>query len=82
MEGIAELLRQTAMTLDMNVDKIVPSAEMMKAKAIEAQAIQQAQMQQEMAQQSGQAQAGGTPPAPPEGQNLMDGVPVTNRFSQ
>jgi len=82
MEGIAELLRQTAMTLDMNVDKIVPSAEMMKAKAIEAQAIQQAQMQQEMAQQSGQAQAGGTPPAPPEGQNLMDGAPVTNRFSQ
>jgi hypothetical protein len=82
MEGIAELLRQTAMTLDMNVDKIVPSAEIMKAKAAEAAQQQQAMMAQEMAQQSGQAQAGGTPPAPPEGQNLMDGSPVVNRFSQ
>jgi hypothetical protein len=83
MEGIAELLRQTAMTLDMNVDKIVPTAEIMKAKVLEAQQIQQAQqMQMQMAQQNGQAQSGGTPPAAPGGQNLMDGSPVTNRFSQ
>jgi hypothetical protein len=84
MEGIAELLRQTAMTLDMNVDKIVPSVETMKAKAVaaEAAAAQQQMMSQEMAQQNGQAQAGGTPPAAPGGQNLMDGSPVVNRFSQ
>jgi len=82
MEGIAELLRQTAMTLDMNVDKIVPSVEIMKAKAAQAAQQQQAMMAQEMAQQNGQAQAGGTPPAAPGGQNLMDGSPVVNRFSQ
>jgi hypothetical protein len=69
----------------MNVDKIVPSVEIMKAKAAQAaQAAQQQQamMAQEMAQQNGQAQAGGTPPAAPGGQNLMDGSPVVNRFSQ
>jgi hypothetical protein len=45
MEGIAELLRQAAGTLDMNVDKIVPSPEQMKIKEAQAQAMQQAQQQ-------------------------------------
>ena len=80
LEGVAELLRQAAKTLDMNPDDIVPSKEMMKLKEIQAQQVQQAAMAQEQAQQNGQAQAGGTPPAPSEGANLMDGSPVQNRF--
>lgn len=83
IEGIAELLRQAAGTLDMNVDKIVPSAEIMKQRQMEQeQAAQAQQLQAQQAQQNGQAQAGGTPPAPPGGQNLMDGTPVINRLGQ
>jgi hypothetical protein len=83
MEGIAELLRQAAGTLDMNVDKIVPSPEQMKVK--QAEANQQLAMQQaaEMSgQQQGNPQQGGTPMAAPEGAQLMNGAPVTDRFSQ
>ena len=81
MEGIAELLRQAASTLDMNVDKIVPSPEVMKQRQQEM-VQQQQQMMLEQQQQNGQAQAGGTPPAAPGGQNLMNGAPVVNRFEQ
>jgi nitrogenase molybdenum-iron protein alpha/beta subunit len=86
MEGIAELLRQAAKTLDMNVDEIVPSEYIIKQKEAAAQA-QQAQMQdaqmQEMAQKSGQSQAGGTPPAAPTGgAQLMNGAPVVNNFAE
>lgn len=83
MEGIAELLRQAAGTLDMNVDKIVPSAEQIKVKQAEQNQMMAMQQQAEMTQQNGQAQAGGTPPSPaPEGAQLMNGAPVVNRFSQ
>lgn len=83
MEGIAELLRQAAGTLDMNVDKIVPSAETMKIK--QAQAEQQQAMAQAAEltnQQNGNPQQGGTPTAGPGGAELMNGAPVTDRFSQ
>jgi hypothetical protein len=83
MEGIAELLRQAASTLDMNVDKIVPSAETMKIK--QAQAEQQQAMAQAAEltnQQQGNPQQGGTPMAGPGGAELMNGAPVTDRFSQ
>jgi hypothetical protein len=83
MEGIAELLRQAASTLDMNVDKIVPSAETMKIK--QAQANQQQAMAQAAEltnQQQGNPQQGGTPTAGPGGAELMNGAPVTDRFSQ
>jgi hypothetical protein len=83
MEGIAELLRQAAGTLDMNVDKIVPSAETMKIK--QAQAAQQQAMAQAAEltnQQQGNPQQGGTPTAGPGGAELMNGAPVTDRFSQ
>ena len=83
MEGIAELLRQAAGTLDMNVDKIVPSAETMKIK--QAQAEQQQAMAQAAEltnQQQGNPQQGGTPTAGPGGAELMNGAPVTDRFSQ
>ena len=90
LDGIAELLRQTASTLDMNVDKIVPSVEEMRFKQAQAQMQQQQataqqnqQGQQQLAQQNGQAQAGGTPPSPQQGgAQLMNGAPAVNRFSQ
>jgi hypothetical protein len=83
MEGIAELLRQAAGTLDMNVDKIVPSADVMKARAAEAQQ-QQAAQQAMLATnaQQGNPMQGGTPEGAPGGAQLMDGAPVTNRFQQ
>ena len=83
MEGIAELLRQAASTLDMNVDKIVPSPEAMKLK--QAQADQAMAMQNAAAltnEQQGNPMQGGTPAALPGGKQLMDGAPVTDRFSQ
>jgi len=72
IEGVAGLLRQAAKRLDMNVDDIVPSEDVMKRKAAEAQAM--AQMQA-MAPPNA-----GTPPAPGGGAELMDGAPVVNRF--
>jgi hypothetical protein len=91
MEGIAELLRQAAGTLDMNVDKIVPSADVMKAKQAEQEAMLQQQQAAEMAIQferdangavTGARMNGGTPPNPTEGAQLMNGAPVVNRFAQ
>jgi hypothetical protein len=80
MEGVAELLRQSAKTLDMNPDDIVPSKEMIKLKEMQMQGM--AQMAPEQMQANGQAQAGGTPPNPTQGSELMNGAPVVNRFSQ
>jgi hypothetical protein len=80
MEGVAELLRQAARTLDMNPDKIVPTAETMKIR--QAEQNQMAMAQSMMANQAnGQAQAGGTPPQISPGQQLMDGAPVVNTFN-
>lgn len=83
MEGIAELLRQAAGTLDMNVDKIVPSAEAMKVKQAEATQQQNMAAAAELTnQQQGNPQQGGTPTAAPGGAQLMNGAPVTDQFSQ
>ena len=80
MEGIAELLRQSAKTLDLNPDHIVPPVEVLKQRlANEAQMAQQQQAQ--MAQQNGQAAAGGTPPAQRPGAQLQNGAPVANNFA-
>lgn len=80
MEGIAELLRQSAKTLDMNPDHIVPPVEIIKQRMAQQQQAM-AQQQMMMAQQNGQAQAGGTPPAPSNGAQLQNGAPVTNNFA-
>ena len=80
MEGIAELLRQSAKTLDLNPDHIVPPIEIIKQKMAQQQQAM-AQQQMMMAQQGGQAQAGGTPPAPSSGAQLANGAPVTNNFA-
>lgn len=78
MEGIAELLRQSAKTLDLNTDDIVPPVAVLKQRWAQQAAEQQAQV---IAQNQGQAQAGGTPPAPQgPGAQLQNGAPVTNRF--
>lgn len=80
VEGIAELLRQAAKTLDLNPDNIVPPVEIIKARM--AQQNQVAQQQQMMLeQQNGQAQAGGTPPNAQPGATLANGAPVTNNFA-
>lgn len=78
MEGIAELLRQSAKTLDLNTDDIVPPVAILKQRWAQQAADQQAQL---AAQNQGQAQAGGTPPAPQgPGAQLQNGAPVVNRF--
>jgi hypothetical protein len=83
MEGIAELLRQSAKTLDMNPDHIVPPVEVLKQRM--AQAAQQQAAQQQavlMAEQAnGQAQAGGSAPAHRPGSQLANGAPVSNNFA-
>lgn len=68
MEGIAALLYEQAKTLDMDADKIVPSPEMLRLKQQKAAAEQQM-----MALQA--------PAGPQNGQELMDGSPVTDTFS-
>lgn len=80
MEGIAELLRQSAKTLDLNPDHIVPPIEIIKQRMVQQQQMAQ-QQQMMLAQQNGQAQAGGTPPAPSSGAQLENGAPVTNNFA-
>ena len=80
VEGIAELLRQGAKTLDLNPDRIVPPVEIIKQRMAQAQAAQIAQ-QQQLAQATGQVEAGGTPPNPSPGAQLSNGAPVTNNFA-
>lgn len=71
IEGIAELLRQSAKTLDLNPDNIVPPVEILKQRMAQAQ---QAAVAQQLAAQQ-------TPPnQQPEGQKLMNGAPVVNNF--
>ena len=83
VEGIAELLRQSAKTLDLNPDNIVPPVEIIKARMAQQQQQAMAQQQQQamLEQQGGQAQAGGTPPNARPGATLQNGAPVTNNFA-
>lgn len=81
IDGIAELLRQTAKTLELNPDRIVAPVEIIKARMARDQAMAMQQQQLAMAQAGGQAQAGGTPPAPQPGATLQNGAPVANNFA-
>jgi hypothetical protein len=73
IEGRAAVLREVAKGLDMEVDRIVPPVEVMKAKmAAQAMAMQQAQAQQAQQPQEGPSASG---------QNLQNGAPVTDNFS-
>lgn len=70
MDGRAELLRQAVKRLDINSEKVVPSATTVKMRAAQAQMQQLATLQ---AQQGQPGQKG-------NGQELMDGAPVTDNF--
>lgn len=70
MEGRAQLLRESIKTLDGNPDRIIPPVSVLKARAMQAQ-IAQMQMQQQ--------QQAGDPTG--NGQELMNGAPVTDNFS-
>lgn len=72
IEGIAELLRQAAKTLDMNPDNIVPPIPILK------QRMQNALMQQQQAMLA--AGGPGQPPLQDKGQKLQNGAPVMNNF--
>lgn len=88
MEGRAELLRSAAQTLDMNADRIVPPVSVIRQRAM----MQQIAMAQAAAQQqndpNGQGGEGGGQPnkgggqRPPKGngQQLMNGAPMTDNF--
>jgi hypothetical protein len=71
IEGVAELLRQSAKTLDLNPDAIVPPIEILKQRMAAAQA--QAAQQQQLAMQQ--------VPQEPGGAKLQNGAPVTNNFA-
>lgn len=73
VDGRAELLRESAKGLQMNTDKVVPSASTLR--------MRMAAEQMAMAQQP-QAQPGQQPQLPaPGGEQLMNGAPVTDNFS-
>jgi hypothetical protein len=78
LEGRAEILRESAKSLNLNPDKIVPSTSVLRERAAMAQ---MAMMQQAAAQQG---QPGGQPDADRNGgsgQALTDGTPTTDNFS-
>jgi hypothetical protein len=88
MQGIAALLRETAKTLDMDTDKLVPSDEAIRA--MQFQQSQQTMIQQGLAAQQGQQpQQMPQPQQQPQqpqgpiaqnGQTLMNGQPITDQF--
>lgn len=84
-EGIAYMLREVIKQMGYDVDRIVPSPSIMKAKMAEQQLTQMAQMQEAaMQQQQGQPQAGGTPAAPDnmtDNRRLADGSPQVNTMA-
>lgn len=89
-EGIAALLRESMKVLDIDVDKVVPSEEAVRAQKL---AAQNAQEQMAALQRAQQGQPGGSQPPsgipggavgaenePGSGQQLMDGSPVFDAF--
>lgn len=82
LEGRAQVLREAAKGLELDTDRIVPSDDVMKAKAAKAAAEQQAMMQAQQSAQAAPNAAGGQVAGPsPAGQNLMDGAPTVDNFS-
>ncbi len=77
LDGRAELLRQAVKRLDINSDKVVPSATTVKMRAAQAQMQQMAAAMQ--GQAPGQEQAPEGQPTG-NGQELMNGAPVTDNF--
>ena len=77
VEGRANILREVAKNLDMNVDKVVPPSNILQQKLAAMQMMQAQQQQQQQQQAAGgeqRAQLG-------SGQALADGTPTTDNFS-
>jgi hypothetical protein len=87
VEGRAAVLRETAGSLDMNTDDVVPPLSVIKAKKraeqmamLEMQQAQQAaRVQDEAAKLKGQV-PGGNGQLPTAARELMNGAPVTEQF--
>jgi len=62
LDGRAAVLREAAKSLDMNVDKIVPTVEVLKERQAVAQAQQAAMAQAQIATAQGNAMQANTPP--------------------
>jgi len=77
-EAVAELLRTMATGLNMDTDKIIPPAEVIKARMFQQQ---QQQVQQMMAAQMAGPQAQGKRVMPGNAQQLENGAPVTDNFA-
>jgi hypothetical protein len=77
LDGRAEVLRESAKGLNMDTDRIIPNRTILKQRAAAMQQQALAQQQQEAGAPAQQA-----PGAPPgNGQELMNGAPVTDHFS-
>lgn len=72
VDGRAAVLRETAQTLDMNTDDVVPPLSVVRMR------MAQAQMAQQAAEQA--AADAAQKPQGPEGRRLMDGKPATDTF--
>ena len=77
MEGRAAVLRETAKTLDMNTDDVVPSLSVLRQRVAQANAQQAEQAAAEQAQ--GEASQKPAPGANP-GRQLSNGAPATSTF--
>jgi hypothetical protein len=77
LDGRATLLRETVKQLDVNPDEVVPPREKLRVQAQVTQMIQAGMPQQQQPQLTDET---AQQPAP-QGQQLMDGAPVTNNFS-
>lgn len=73
LDGRAAVLRETAQTLDMNTDDVVPPMSVVRMRMAQAQAAQA-----QAAQQT--AGAAAQKPQGQEGRRLMDGTPATDTF--
>lgn len=76
-DGMAALLRETAKTLDMNPDDLVPTPEKLKAQQMAQQAMMAMQGAQGTQPMPGNAPQTGPSPA---GQMLMNGAPQTDLY--
>jgi len=68
VEGRHAILRETARNLDMDVDKVVPSLDVVRKRMAQAT-------------MSAQGPQGSPPAAGPGGEQLLDGTPTTDNYS-
>jgi len=79
IEGVAELLRPTIKRLDVNPDKVVPSAPILRQRQAEA-LQQQLMMMQAGGEPGADGEQQGSPKKPGGGEKLQNGAPTTDHF--